>query len=933
MKSPFKFLDSFTKEDRDIFFGREREIEELYHRVFESKIMLVYGVSGTGKSSLIYCGLANKFQETDWLPLNIRRGNNIIESFASVIKSSSITPQTAEISTPGQFKKAARSLYLDHYKPVFFILDQFEELFIFGNKDEKRSFIQIVKSLVESDIQCRFIFVMREEYMANITEFEKFIPNIFSNRVRIEKMSHLNAIEAIKGPCKVAGINLEEGFAETLLEKLSPGSTEVELTYLQVFLDRIFRLASNSSIEERQNGFSFSTSLLTHAGDVSDILGSFLDEQISLLEKPELGLLILKSFVSVKGTKQPLSPEEVSDFIISMGRKPEGGNIMELINIFVQLRILCDKDQNGRFELRHDALAAKIYEKFTMAEKELLEVQKFVENAYYTFEKRGLLLNKQDLEYLKSYQKRLILPHTLEAFVDQSNKKINAQKKYFVRITGISALICTLILAAMIRNYIMSSKSTQSYQDIGSSLLQSGPNPVKGLLSALNLWKNDSSLIILYDVILNNLKNLTAIKIDSTSPIFMVQKELAPIILESRIIRTDISKNGDYIFGLLDNNKLFILDINDRKIIYLSVRPNIEHLELSEKDKCIVVVYRDSSCELYDFTGKVLFSFKASLNNIWNAGLVRFFPSGDLKLAVALENSIIILDRQGHIQKELKEHSGKINSLDISPDCKFIASASEDKKILIWKVGSDSNFISIYNTLSGHLNSVWSVNFNKTGKYVVSASADSTIRIWNLMGKEINPVFNFATRFYSGSRSKLNKREQDEDASNPVFKMYYTRFCNAVFSQTEREIIATGYSIMGKSDKRDSISSGEVLFYDDLSKFETSNFYSYVQFSRLDPRKLLPEMYDKIALSSSALFAACANEKSQRIKLCSAGGLCLITLDGSNPLFLKKEDDLYWTKDNEIRFLPLYPGKIQKLLDKYQVSGLITNDDSKFVIF
>ena len=79
MNSPFKFLDSYTKDDRDIFFGRDREIEELYQRVFESKILLVYGVSGTGKSSLIHCGLANKFQETDWLPLVIRRGGNIIE--------------------------------------------------------------------------------------------------------------------------------------------------------------------------------------------------------------------------------------------------------------------------------------------------------------------------------------------------------------------------------------------------------------------------------------------------------------------------------------------------------------------------------------------------------------------------------------------------------------------------------------------------------------------------------------------------------------------------------------------------------------------------------------------------------------------------------------------------------------------------------------
>ena len=52
MKSPFKFLDSYTKDDRDIFFGRDREIEELYQKVFESKLLLVYGVSGTGNRTI-----------------------------------------------------------------------------------------------------------------------------------------------------------------------------------------------------------------------------------------------------------------------------------------------------------------------------------------------------------------------------------------------------------------------------------------------------------------------------------------------------------------------------------------------------------------------------------------------------------------------------------------------------------------------------------------------------------------------------------------------------------------------------------------------------------------------------------------------------------------------------------------------------------------
>ena len=70
MISPFKFLDSYTKDDRAIFFGRERETEELYQKVFESKILLVYGVSGTGKSSLIHCGLAGKFSDIDRLSVD-----------------------------------------------------------------------------------------------------------------------------------------------------------------------------------------------------------------------------------------------------------------------------------------------------------------------------------------------------------------------------------------------------------------------------------------------------------------------------------------------------------------------------------------------------------------------------------------------------------------------------------------------------------------------------------------------------------------------------------------------------------------------------------------------------------------------------------------------------------------------------------------------
>ena len=154
--SPFKFLDSFTLADRNIFFGRDQEIADLYRRIFEGKILLVYGVSGSGKSSLINCGLAARFDDSDWLPVNVRRGINIIESINEAFNKQAISPLKINLSV----SEKLQSIYLDHFKPVYFIFDQFEELFIFGSAEEKTGFIKVIKEIVESETQCRIIFII-----------------------------------------------------------------------------------------------------------------------------------------------------------------------------------------------------------------------------------------------------------------------------------------------------------------------------------------------------------------------------------------------------------------------------------------------------------------------------------------------------------------------------------------------------------------------------------------------------------------------------------------------------------------------------------------------------------------------------------------------------------------------------------------------------
>ena len=47
----------FERSERDLFFGRDREISELLSLVISSRVVLCYAPSGAGKTSLINAGL------------------------------------------------------------------------------------------------------------------------------------------------------------------------------------------------------------------------------------------------------------------------------------------------------------------------------------------------------------------------------------------------------------------------------------------------------------------------------------------------------------------------------------------------------------------------------------------------------------------------------------------------------------------------------------------------------------------------------------------------------------------------------------------------------------------------------------------------------------------------------------------------------------
>lgn len=466
-KSPFKFLDSYSADDQAIFFGREQEVEEVYDKVFQSKILLIYGASGTGKSSIINCGLANKLQDSDWLPIKIRRGGNMRTSMFDQLEKEAI--QKVDISpeekqTNKGLERVVNSVYLDHFKPIYLIFDQFEELFIFGFKDEWKDFISAIQFLSQTNLDIHFIFIIRGEYLEFLSEFEEIIPNFFDNRVRVEKMTRNRAQSTITGPAEAYSIKIEAGFEENLLKKLSPEKSHIELTFLQVFLDKIYKRAASVSSDDQLH---FTNQQIDDLGQLGDVLAEFVDEQLFQMEDSKAALLVLKSFVSLQGTKVQKSLADVLSYCQDLGQPMPFKKAEAIVQEFVNKRILKDHDDNGKYELRHDSLAQKVFEKITNQEKELLDVKQFLNHSLNEYEKRGTLLKEEDISYISFYERNLDIPAKLEQFIELSKKR-SIKRRRNKRTRIIITTIIVLLLITSIWGLFFSQQQKEKAEDLAA---------------------------------------------------------------------------------------------------------------------------------------------------------------------------------------------------------------------------------------------------------------------------------------------------------------------------------------------------------------------------------------------------------------------------------------------------------------------------------
>ena len=121
---------------------------------------------------------------------------------------------------------------------------------------------------------------------------------------------------------QLPGIQAEVGTAKAIIEKLGMRSNTIELTYLQVYLDRLYHQAAQGN----SNGkVLLNNQLVEDLGEIEDVIGVFLDDEIKKLEakfpaeRRYLPLELLGGLVSDEKTKKVLTQEQFDALVKDIG--------------------------------------------------------------------------------------------------------------------------------------------------------------------------------------------------------------------------------------------------------------------------------------------------------------------------------------------------------------------------------------------------------------------------------------------------------------------------------------------------------------------------------------------------------------------------------------------------------------------------------------
>jgi WD40 repeat protein len=351
--SPYKGLAAFEDSAVDalFFFGRDRDSQVIAANLMASRLTVLFGPTGVGKTSVLRAGVAYKLRQEAGVDVRIH---------------------SSWIGDPGD---ALANLTPGAGRDIYLMLDQFEEFFLYH--EQNRSFVEELADVIRrAELRVNVLIGIREDALALLDAFKAVIPNLLSNRLRLENLDRAAGEAAIRGPLErfnelvpaEARVDAEPALVEAVLDEVVAGRVDlapvgrgvvtapsdddrIEAPYLQLVMSRLWEVEAErgSKLLRRQT--------LTELGGATQIVQDHLEHAMADLSprQKDAAAAMYNFLVTPSGSKIAHRTRDLAGYA-----EIEEEEAADVLRQLAAERIVRASSENGagaRYEIYHDVLA------------------------------------------------------------------------------------------------------------------------------------------------------------------------------------------------------------------------------------------------------------------------------------------------------------------------------------------------------------------------------------------------------------------------------------------------------------------------------------------------------------------------------------------------------------------------------------------------